>query len=454
MEHATLLSKLVDQAISSSDFPESARVKSAICFLDFLSCALESAHLPWSQQVRDIAAKSSGMAPVVGEAIRASAEEAAFANAVRGHGLVREDMHTGSISHMGVVIWPVLISLAAENPTLAVSPLAAAISGYELGGRIGRELITPEMARHFRPTGLIGPLAATLAGAALLRFDREKTINALAFAANAFGGLNEWPHSGADDMYFHPGFAARNAITALRLAGLGATGSASILDGQAGLFASFGIPLASERLSLFPQGEYEIMAVFNKEVPACNFAQSPCQVALAAAKRIKSIDDIKSIELSTYQAAINYPGCAWRGPFKTPLQAKMSIYFGIAATLTQREIAESNYALLADERIAGLIDKTTLTISADLDSAFPARQGAAIRVETVQGEVISESLEDVRAASPELVISRLKQVAGERLSAAAYQSFIAALNTLVTGEATAKQLLNLVRLCSGNEAQR
>lgn len=189
MEHATLLSKLVDQAISSSDFPESARVKSAICFLDFLSCALESAHLPWSQQVRDIAAKSSGMAPVVGEAIRASAEEAAFANAVRGHGLVREDMHTGSISHMGVVIWPVLISLAAENPTLAVSPLAAAISGYELGGRIGRELITPEMARHFRPTGLIGPLAATLAGAALLRFDREKTINALAFAANAFGGL-------------------------------------------------------------------------------------------------------------------------------------------------------------------------------------------------------------------------------------------------------------------------
>ncbi|WP_198138788.1 MmgE/PrpD family protein, partial [Erwinia typographi] len=195
-------------------------------------------------------------------------------------------------------------------------------------------------------------------------------------------------------------------------------------------------------------------AVFNKEVPACNFAQSPCQVALAAAKRIKSIDDIKSIELSTYQAAINYPGCAWRGPFKTPLQAKMSIYFGIAATLTQREIAESNYALLADERIAGLIDKTTLTLSAELDSAFPARQGAAIRVETVQGEVISESLEDVRAASPELVVSRLKQVAGERLSAAAYQSFIAAMNELVTGEATPQQLLNLVRLCSGNDAQR
>ncbi|WP_130835346.1 MmgE/PrpD family protein [[Erwinia] mediterraneensis] len=448
MGQITLLSNLVDQALSHAVFPESARVKAAICFLDFLSCTLESAHLPWSQQVRDIAAKSSGVVPVAGDAVCASAEEAAFANAVRGHGLVREDMHTGSISHMGVVIWPVLISLAAENPALNACPLAAAILGYELGGRIGRALITPAMARHFRPTGLIGPLAATLAGAALLQLDREKTINALAFAANAFGGLNEWPHSGADEMYYHPGFAARNAITALRLAMLGAQGSASALDGQAGLFAAFAIPL-KEPLSLFPQDEYEITTVFNKEVPACNFAQSPCQVALAAVERIKNIDEIKRIELSTCQAAINYPGCAWRGPFNTPLQAKMSIYFGVAATLAQREIAESNYARLEDERIARLIEKITLKVSADLDSVFPARQGAAIRIETLQGEVIHESLEDVRAASPEQVINRLKQVASERLSAAACSHLTTAITTLSTGEATAEHLLYLVRLCSG-----
>ena len=32
--------------------------------------------------------------------------DAAFANAVMGHGLVREDMHSGSISQLGIVVLP------------------------------------------------------------------------------------------------------------------------------------------------------------------------------------------------------------------------------------------------------------------------------------------------------------------------------------------------------------
>jgi len=45
--------------------------------------------------------------------------------------------------------------------------------------------------------------------------------SALGLAANATGGLNEWPYSGGDEMFFHPGFAARNAVTAVELAELG-----------------------------------------------------------------------------------------------------------------------------------------------------------------------------------------------------------------------------------------
>ena len=45
----------------------------------------------------------------------------------------------------------------------------AAVVGYEAGGRIGRALIDAELARLFRPTGLVGPIAAALAAAALLR---------------------------------------------------------------------------------------------------------------------------------------------------------------------------------------------------------------------------------------------------------------------------------------------
>ncbi len=53
---------------------------------------------------------------MIGTRVRASAAEAAFANAVLGHGLVREDMHTGSVSHLGIVIFPTLLALRKQVP--------------------------------------------------------------------------------------------------------------------------------------------------------------------------------------------------------------------------------------------------------------------------------------------------------------------------------------------------
>ena len=49
--------------------------------------------------------------------------------------------------------------------------------------------------------------------------------------------------------------------------------------------------------------------------------------------------------------------------------------------------------------------------------AFPARQGAKVRIETTGGKVIEESLDDIRSASPGLVRERLSKIAAERLGA-------------------------------------
>ncbi len=447
MTENPLLIDLVRQAREKRVFPKAVTDKATTCLVDFLSCGLEAADLPWSHQSFALAAGRSGPSPVVGEQGSYLPEDAAFANAVRGHGLVREDMHTGSIAHMGVVIWPVLLALATENPKLSASPLEAAIAGYEIGGRIGRALITPEMARLFRPTGLVGPFSGTLAGALLLGLSEEQTVSALALAINSAGGLNEWPHSGADDMYFHPGFAARNSLTALRLAASGAIGSASAIDGVAGMFAAFGRTALPFRPSLYPGGDFEIMSVFNKEVPACNFAQSPCQVALAAVKKLEAGDEVKSLHLSTYNAALNYPGCAYRGPFETPLQAKMSIYFGMAATVVRGEIAEANYSLLDDARIADIISRTTISVSDAIDGKFPAKQGARLAVETLKGKIIEESLEDVRAATPMLIRERFAAAALERLGSARQSKLNASIDAMLDGSNGTEHVAALVTAC-------
>jgi 2-methylcitrate dehydratase PrpD len=108
-----------------------AKVK--IGLMDMLSCAFAARDLPWGSQAIQIASRAAGESTVIGTPLRAAACEAAFANATLGHGLVREDMHTGAVSHLGVVIYPVLLALAQQKKASGRDFILAAVSGYEIG---------------------------------------------------------------------------------------------------------------------------------------------------------------------------------------------------------------------------------------------------------------------------------------------------------------------------------
>ncbi|WP_224404874.1 MmgE/PrpD family protein [Afifella sp. IM 167] len=433
--------------------PAAAVEKAKTCLLDFLSCAMEARDLPWSRQAVAIATPVAGGAAILASERRATPGEAAFANAVLGHGLVREDMHAGAIAHLGVVVWPVLLALAGSRKISGADMLAAAIAGYEVGGRLGRALMTTEIARLFRPTGLVGPMAGAMAGCRLLATGEEIALSAFSLAANTSGGLNEWPHHGGSEMYFHPGFAARSAVTAIGLARAGALASPSILEGEAGLFAAFRRAPMEGAITLFPEGESEIEAVFNKPVPACNFAQSPCQAALAAIERVAGGSSaVERVEIATSEAAVRYPGCDAFGPFERALQAKMSIPFGVAAAIAAGEIAEANYARLGDAEIARLIGATTLTADAAFTAAFPQRQGARVTLHLKDGTEITEELDDVVFATPELVRSRFMAAAGDALGAGRAEEIAAFVDGL-EGASDAGALARLAALPEETEAR-
>ena len=297
-----------------------------------------------------------------------------------GHGLVREDMHAASVCHHGVVIWPTLLALSERTPLSGARLLGAAIIGYEAGAQIGRALITADLARLYRPTGLVAPLGAALAGSFALGLTEDAATSAMAIAANTSSGLNEWPRAGGSEMYFHPGFAARNAIAATELAEAGALASETILEGEAGLFAAFRRQPAPTDIHLFAGTAPEITAVYNKPAPACNFAQTAAQAALRAAGELPTSDDIATVSIRVPEAAARYPGCDSKGPFHNALQAKMSIPFSVAAVLARGVLEEDNYADIGDPKILRLVECTDLQSDSDLTAAFPAKQGAEILV--------------------------------------------------------------------------
>jgi 2-methylcitrate dehydratase PrpD len=327
---------------------------------------------------------------------------------VLGHGLVREDMHSASISHLGIVVVPTLLALACHGQVAGSDFLAAVVAGYEVGARVGAALMDAELARSFRPTGITGPLAGAAAGARLLGLDAAATANALALAANATGGLNAWGHTGGSEMYFHPGFAARNAVTCVLLAQAGAFGSPTALDGPGGLFAAYGKPQAAAQVRVF-DGPPEILAVYHKPVPACNFAQAASLASVELARSLRCpVDRIAGVTVRVPLAGARYPGCDFTGPFERALQAKMSIQYNVAAALLAGAVTEANFALLRDARLNALVGRIRLEVDDDLTRAYPARQGSSVHLTLDDGSTHARRLDDVVPATDAQVRARFR----------------------------------------------
>jgi 2-methylcitrate dehydratase PrpD len=396
--------------LKPEDLPPAVVAKVKTGLLDVLSCALEARNLPWGCQAIQMASRANGgWASIIGAPFRVSTGDAAFVNATLGHGLVREDMHTGAVSHLGVVIYPTLLALAQRKPVSGKDFVLSAVCGYEIGAAIGRALVDKDFVRFHRPTGTTGPVGAALAGSLLLGLNEDATVNAIGLAANTVGGLNEWPYAGGDEMFFHPGFAARNAVTAVELAELGAFSSETALDGKSGLFAALNRSERVSSIAPFRPGVWEILSVYYKPAPACNYAQTACQAALAAGQGIRGAD-IAEIQVACSSAAVEYPGCNYAGPFARILQAKMSIQYCVASTLATGKIEEANYHLLADPEVMRLISIMSLTADPDFTANYPAAQGAEVRLTLRNGEVLQSRLKDLVPASPAEIRERFRAV--------------------------------------------
>jgi 2-methylcitrate dehydratase PrpD len=447
---APLARRLARQALAFApqSLAETVARKAKTCLLDYLCCVFESRELDTSRQALAVTRPAGRGAQVIGTGIVAHPADAAFANATMGHGLVREDMHVASIGHHGVVVWPALLALAQRDQLDGARFLAAAVIGYEAAARIGTALFDAEIARLFRPTGLAAPIGAALGGAILVGLDEDGCTRALSLAANTASGLNQWPHSGGGEMYFHPGFAARNAVTAVELAEAGAHASDDVIEGEAGLIAAFRRKPARAEIALFGGGRAEILAVFNKPAPACNYAQTPCQAALQVARELgERRRAIQSVSIRASDAALRYPGCDFKGPFERPLQAKMSIQFGVAAALANAALEEANYRIPESAETRRLVAATSLAADAGFTSAYPAKQGAEIEVVLTDGRRIARRLDDVVPATEIEVRERFRRAAIATIGADAAHD----LEHLVDGLETANDAGRVAALCVGRE---
>ncbi|MBK8957818.1 MAG: MmgE/PrpD family protein [Proteobacteria bacterium] len=165
-------------------------------------------------------------------------------------------------------------------------------------------------------------------------------------------------------------------------------------------------------------GAPEILSVYHKPVPACNFAQTASQAALRLARETAiALDDIAAIAVRVPRAGKLYPGCDHGGPFAHILQAKMSIQYNVAAALIERGVTEKNFALLNDARLHRLIGLMRLDVDDAMTAAYPLLQGGEVDIRFKDGSQRALRLDNVVNAEPAEVRARFRAAVREALGA-------------------------------------
>ena len=393
--------------------PVAVVAKAKLCILDALSGCFA---LPADRRVAAaLAATAYGPARhgcvIVGQRQVAGAADAAFVNAVQTAAAETNDTHPSSAVHPGMVVIPAVLAAAETAGCAGGAVIEGVVAGYETMCRVARAVVTPELVRIFRSTGLVGPTGAAFGAARVLGLSPEAMANAASLATQTASGFNEWAGAGTDEHVFHAGFAARNGVTAALLAASGVTAATSVLDGKSGFLAAFATPERKMALTERLGESFEILRIVHKPAPACFFVQTPAQVAERIA-RSTGFDpsDIETVEIRTTRAAAEFPGCNNPGPMRTRQDASMSIQFGVAAVLLSRRIAHANWEKFTDPAANALAARSRIIVDESPGRDSDGEAGASVTVRHRSGHLIEDGERDFRSMTRAAVIERFLEL--------------------------------------------
>jgi 2-methylcitrate dehydratase PrpD len=347
-------------------FSVAVREKAATCLLDGLALGMAA-----GEEVTTRALLASPLLSSAGDGCRVWADgrraplsEAVWLNGYAVHARFQDDCDMTSWTHPGSLVLPAAVSVAEAAGATLERMLTGIVCGYSvlhwLGAaeKVGRGVV----ARGFRASPTLGPVAAAAAAAAVLELSSEQAGNALAIAAASAGGVIETVRSGSADWRFQNGSAAWRGAMAALLAREGVDGAPEIFESEKGFVRAFaGLDEVPVEMSRQPVPE-SICTVWAKPYPILGDNVAVASAAALLAER-STFDrrDITAIKVHQNAEFAAYPGTAYRGPYAKPTQAIASTAFGVAAALVRGSVTFDLYSnALDDPEILSLIEKVTV----------------------------------------------------------------------------------------------
>jgi 2-methylcitrate dehydratase PrpD len=326
--------------------------------------------------------------------------QAAFLNALMGHRLELDDVHTKSKTHIGTVVVPTAIALAQNLKSTGKDFLEAVICGYEVMSRIGMGFgVSSHRNKGWHVTSTAGTFGAAAAAAKLMNLKFEQTVYALGMAGTQSFGVWAFLGESASSKILHPARAAVSGIEAAILAKSGMTGPSRILDASdGGLFQAMSDGYDLSKVSNNLGIEYEISNIDNKPYPCCRSTHCAIDSALYLKDKYPiDTDLIEKIEVDTY--LVGYKQCGTtEGSIKpvTPTDAKFSTPYTIAEILVNGKVTLDSFKAenIKNTKVQELLKKVTVKPNDIFTERYPEHWGCKSRIVMKNGNVHEVEIKD------------------------------------------------------------
>ncbi len=298
----------------------------------------------------------------------ATPETAALINGALMHARAQDDVYFPGLTHAGSVVTPAALAVAETLGLSGRALLTAMVAGYEAAGALSQGFAMRNAPRGFRPTSVFGVFASTVAAAHLLNLDEAATADAIGIAANLAGGTGQAWVAGTQEWQLQIGFAARNGITAARLAAAGVRGASDSLEGKAGFYRAFCGDAEGADMVGYDLGKvWRSLEVTYKPFAVCAILQMPVTQAIDLAREqdLKP-SDIRAVRLRLPQVEAAYPGTDSCGPYAGVGATLMSAQFCLSLALTRRGVRGADLQRFEDVELQPLINRSSVVPDPEL----------------------------------------------------------------------------------------
>lgn len=273
----------------------------------------------------------------------------------------------------GLAVLGACHALASSRPVSFDQVLAAYVTGYEVGARLGESMrVGPGMHVDGAWPGF-GVAAAVVR---LLGGNAAQALDAIRIAACQMPYSLYLPvaaGANARNTYLSHSVQLGMLAASAALGGIAApAGALEELQSRALAGAPPGPPLAAP-------GEWLILETYLKPYAAVRHVHYGAAAAQALRGEISDrLEEIRSVELSTYAEALAY--CGNRAP-RSAIQAQFSLSYGIACMLATGELVPGSYSseFLGNPEIRNLEEKIKLKEIASLTCS--RKRGASLCIE-------------------------------------------------------------------------